>query len=66
MFCKCSSLSVLPDINIWDISNVKNVDSMLYGCSSLKQKPDLSFWEKNSQINIETIFKKIKQKKEEE
>ena len=66
MFCKCSSLSVLPDINIWDISNVKNVDSMLYGCSSLKQKPDLSYWEKNSQINIETIFKKIKQKKEEE
>ena len=66
MFCKCSSLVELPDINNWDISNVKNVDSMLYGCSSLKSKPDLSDWKKNSQIDIETMFKKIKQKKEEE
>jgi surface protein len=66
MFCKCSSLVELPDINNWDISNVRNVDSMLYGCSSLKSKPDFSDWKKNSQIDIETMFKKIKQKKEEE
>ena len=43
-FCKCSSLSILPDISKWDISKLKNFGRFFTGCSSLSKIPDISKW----------------------
>ena len=42
MFSGCSSLISLPDISIWNTSNVVYMDNMFSGCSSLISLPDLS------------------------
>ena len=33
MFCRCSSLSSLPDISKWNTNNITNIVYMFYGCS---------------------------------
>ena len=39
MFYECSSLSALPDISIWNASNVNNMNSMFYECKKLLNIP---------------------------
>ena len=58
IFNKCSSLSLLPDISVWNIINVKNMNYMFNKCSSLSVIPDISKWNINieSSRNNEGIF----------
>ena len=56
IFDGCSSLSSLPDISKWNISNVINMRSMLYGCSSLSSLPDISNWNTNNVTNMREMF----------
>ena len=46
IFYKCSSLSILPDISKWNISNLIYFDNIFVGCSSLSKIPDISHWRK--------------------
>ena len=42
MFYNCKYFN--SNLSKWDVSNVKNMDSMFWGCESLEQIP---FWYKN-------------------
>ena len=42
MFSECYSLSLLPDISKWNISNIKFMGGMFSNCISLLFIPDIS------------------------
>ena len=44
LFSGCSSLSYLPDISKWNLTDVKNINAMFSECSSLISLPDISNW----------------------
>ena len=44
-FCLCSSLIKLPDISLWNASNVKDMNGMFMGCLKLQSLPDISQWD---------------------
>ena len=45
LFNYCEKLLNLPNISIWDTSNVKNICRMFYGCSGLLSVLDISKWD---------------------
>ena len=45
MFGECKSLSRMPDLSKWDVSNVNNMSKMFALCSSLVEFPDISKWD---------------------
>ena len=52
MFLGCESLTILPDISKWDISNVIDIASIFQSCSSLNYLPDISKWNTSKINNI--------------
>ena len=54
------SLKCLPEIDIWDVSNVKYLNHTFYNCSSLKKIPDLEKWDTFEVINNKGVFDKCK------
>ena len=61
MFTNCSSLTKLPDITKWDISNLEDIYEMIDGCDSLKEKdlPDFSKWINNKNDTLTYIDQKL-------
>ena len=47
MFYGCISLTTLPDISKWDISNAKTMSNMFCKCHSLISIPDITAWKSN-------------------
>ena len=43
MFSNCSSLEKLPDISQWNVSNVENMDYLIYKCK-LNFLPNILKW----------------------
>ena len=58
LFLECSSLKYLPDISVWNTSNVKYISLIFYGCSSLISIPDISKWNINKVCSIFGLFYK--------
>ena len=56
MFDECSSLLSLPEISKWNINNVYNMSSMLWGYSSLFSLLDISKWNTNNVISMKYMF----------
>ena len=67
MFSYCTSLAGLPDISIWNISNVTNtrnmfninvidMRAMFYECTSLSFLPDISKWATTNVTNMRSMF----------
>ena len=57
LFCECSSLTSLPDLSKWNVSNVNDISGLFYGCSSLTSLPDISKWNINNvNNNISGLF----------
>ena len=56
LFADCSSLISLPDIDEWDMTNVKILRSIFFKCSSLTTLPDISKWNAKNVINMRGIF----------
>ena len=56
MFDGCSSLISLPNISLWNTSNVVNMESLFFNCSSLLKFPDISIWKTDNLKNIKYIF----------
>ena len=56
IFCRCSSLSSLPDISKWNTSNVTNMSGMFLGCSSLSSLPDISKWNTSNVTSMYYMF----------
>ena len=54
----CKSLSSLPDISKWDISNVFNMTGMFYNCQSLSLLPNLSNWPISKVYDVKFMFHK--------
>ncbi len=54
MFAKCSSLIKIPDISIWNVSNVNKMNKIFDGCENLIYFPDISKWKL---INMDMDFK---------
>lgn len=48
------------DISNWDISNVKNMNSMFWSCEHLKSVGDLSNWDVSSVDNMNYMFRNCK------
>ena len=44
MFNECKSLISLPDLSIWNTSNVTYMDRIFKGCESVISLPDISKW----------------------
>ena len=44
MFYGCSSLTSLPDISKWSVTNVRNMDGLFSNCLSLSSLPKISKW----------------------
>ena len=60
MFNLCSSLILLPNIDKWDTSYVKDMSGMFYLCSSLTCLPDISKWNTSNVKNMTSMFSKCK------
>ena len=56
MYCRCSSLSSLPDISKWNTKNITNMIYMFNGCSSLSSLPDISNWNINNITYMKSMF----------
>ena len=56
MFEGCISLTSLPDISKWNISNVTNMSNMFYQCESLKEIHDISKWSTSKVENMSYLF----------
>jgi len=56
MFYGCSSLSSLPDISKWNLSNVVNISGMFCGCKSLSYLPNISKWDTSRIDNMSMLF----------
>ena len=56
MFYGCKSLISLPDISIWNTSNVKSISGMFYGCNSLISLPDISKWNTSNVKDMSNLF----------
>ena len=56
MFYDCESLISLPDISIWDTSNVNNMSGIFMNCKSLISLPDISKWNTYCVNDISEIF----------
>ena len=41
LFRGCSKIKSLPDISIWNTTNLIDIDKMFYGCSNLESLPDI-------------------------
>ena len=57
LFANCTSLISLPDIDEWDMTNVKILRSIFFNCSSLTNLPDISKWNTKNIITMSGIFK---------
>jgi len=56
LFGKCSSLKKIPDISLWNTSNVLDIGGLFYNCLSLEELPYLSKWNTNKVIIMNSIF----------
>jgi len=56
LFYRCSKFITLPDISIWNTSNVNDMSGIFYRCSSLKSLPDISKWDTKNVSDINRIF----------
>ena len=56
MFCRCTSLNSLPDINKWNTNNVTDMSNLFAYCTSLKSLPDISKWNTNNATNMTYLF----------
>ena len=52
MFDYCKSLCFLPNINNWNIINIKGSRESFNGCLSLSYLPDISNWNNSKNISI--------------
>jgi len=59
LFGECKSLSSLPDISKWNISNITIIQYLFQGCKSLSSLPDISKWNTNNVTNMECLFYRI-------
>ena len=50
MFSECKSLISIPDISIWETSQVIKMVNMFAECYSLISLPDISKWKLNEYI----------------
>ena len=55
-FSECSSIVHLPDISIWAIDNVINMNAMFYKCSSLISLPNISSWNTSLVTDMSLMF----------
>ena len=55
MFSFCVSLEFLPDLSIWNISKVKEMNYIFFDCNSLKSLPDTVYEKYIGQIINEKI-----------
>jgi surface protein len=58
MFSFCSSLKKIPDISLWNIDNVSQMNFMFFKCESLSSLPDLSKWNISKVENTFCMFSK--------
>ena len=56
MFSRCSSVTYLPDISKWNISNVHNISGMFSQCKNLISLPDISKWSFSNLKYISSLF----------
>ena len=48
----------MPDISVWNTSNIKNISNLFYKCTSLTSLPDISKWNINKVKNMSGLFYK--------
>ena len=56
MFCECSSLISISNLNDLNINNVTNLSNIFFGCSSLTSLSDISRWQTNKVIDMSHMF----------
>ena len=56
MFCRCESLTSLPDISKWNTNNVTNMSWMFSWCKSLESLPDISKWNTNNVTDMSSLI----------
>ena len=53
-FRSCSSLTTVPSMNSWDVSNITSIQSMLNECAAFSQ--DINNWDTSSITNMSYVF----------
>ena len=53
-FRSCSSLTTVPSMNSWDVSNITSIQSMLNECAAFSQ--DINNWDTSSITNMAYVF----------
>ena len=56
MFCLCTSLLEVPDIDKIDTINIESMESLFDVCNSLISLPDISNWNTSNVTNISGLF----------
>jgi len=59
MFAECLSLSLMPNISRWNMSNVNNSSNILNECKLLKFIPNIYNLNDNKTINVENNLEPI-------
>ena len=58
MFFDCDRLLSIPDIFMWDTSNINNMEYLFYGCTNLSSIPKIDCWKTEKVISMKHIFSK--------
>ena len=65
MFCKCTKLKeIQPDINRWNLINVKDISLLFNGCKSITSLPDLGKWDTRNVEDMSYMFSRCTNLKE--
>ena len=56
MFCGCTSLIAVPDIDLLNTKNVVYMSNVFSGCESLLALPDISKWDTSRAVTIGHMF----------
>ena len=56
MFANCESLISLPDLSLWNTSQVKFLNEMFFECKSLISFPEINLWNMSNVIEGERLF----------
>ena len=56
MFYKCDRLLAIPDIFMWDTSNVENMEFLFFGCKSLLKIPYIKNWKTSKVKSMKYMF----------
>ena len=52
IFSFCKSLILLPDISVWNVNKVTNMERMFFNCQKLSVLPNIEKWKTDFDLKV--------------